>query len=134
MQNHHSRGSSMNTCTVLLEPTVTFIHLQQCDELLDKFLVGFSIYTGFKKQRSNYSMPQNGTTRAYFLWMQRSSSVIMWVFNSSCSVVLAIYVTTEVEPRFFYKKTPALKHQCCHELGFFKPSAVVNSFSIVSRN
>jgi len=43
MQNVHSRGSSMSSCTVLLEPTVTFSHLQQCDELLDKFLVGFSI-------------------------------------------------------------------------------------------
>ena len=66
MQNHHSRGSSMGGCTVLLEPTVKFIHLQQCDELLDKFLVGFSIYTGFKKQRSNYSTPRNGTPHTYF--------------------------------------------------------------------
>jgi hypothetical protein len=40
--------------------------LQQCDELLDKFLVGFNIYTGFKKQRSNYSTPRNGTLHAYF--------------------------------------------------------------------
>jgi hypothetical protein len=39
----------MSSCTVLLEPTVMFIHLQQWDELLDKFLVGFSIYTGLKK-------------------------------------------------------------------------------------
>jgi len=57
----------MSSCTVLLEPTVTFIHLQQCDELLDKFLVGFSIYTGFKIQRSNYSTPQNGTPRLFFV-------------------------------------------------------------------
>ena len=41
----------MSSCAVLLEPTVTFIHLQQCDELLDKFLVGFSIYTGFQKTK-----------------------------------------------------------------------------------
>jgi len=94
----------MSSCTVLLEPTVTFIHLQQCDELLDKFLEGFSIYTGFKKQRSNYSITRNGKPHAYFLWMQKSFSVIMWVFSSPRSVVLAIYVTTEVEPRFVYKK------------------------------
>jgi hypothetical protein len=105
----------MGGCTVLLEPTVTFIHLQQCDELVDKFLVGFSIYTGFKKQRSNYSTPRNGTTHAYFLW---SFGVIMWVFSSPCLVVLAIYVTTKVEPRFVCKRTPDLKHQCCHELVF----------------
>jgi len=104
MQNLHSRGSSMSSCTVLLEPKVTFIHLQQCDELLDKFLVGFSIYTGFKKQRSSYSTPRNGTQHAYFLWMQSSFSVIMWVFSSPCLVVLAIYETTKVEPRFVCKK------------------------------
>jgi len=104
MQNHHSRGSSMSSCTVLLEPTVMFIHLQRSNELLDKFLVGFSIYTGFKKQRSNYSTPRSGTPHAYFLWMQRSFSVNMWVFSSPCLVVLAIYVTTEVEPCFVCKK------------------------------
>ena len=94
MQNHHtrSRGSSMSSCTVLLEPTITFIHLQQCDEFLDKFFLGFSIYTGFKKQRSNYSTPRNGTPQPYFLWMQRSFSVIMWVFRSPCSVVLWNFV------------------------------------------
>jgi len=104
MQNLHSRGSSMSSCTVLLEPTVTFIHLQQCDELLDKFLVGLSIYSGFKKQRSNYSTPRNGTPHTYFLWMQSSFSVIMWVFSSPCLAVLASYVTTKVEPRFICKK------------------------------
>ena len=88
MQKHHSRGSGMSSCTALLEPTVTFIHLQQCDELCDKFLVGFSIYTGFKKQRSNYSTPRNGTPHAYCLWMHRSFSVIIWVFISPCLVVL----------------------------------------------
>ena len=118
MQNHHSRGSCMSSCTVFLEPTVTFIHLQQCDEFLAKFLVGFSIYTGFKKQRSNYSTPRNGKPHAYFLWMQRSFGVIMRVLSSLFSVVLAIYVTTEVERLFVCKKTPDLKHQCCHELGF----------------
>jgi hypothetical protein len=40
--------------------------LQQYNEFLDKFLVGFSIYTGFKKQRSDNSAPQNGTPHAYF--------------------------------------------------------------------
>jgi len=74
----------MSSCTVLLEPTVTFIRLQQCDELLYKFSVRFSIDTGFKKQRPSYSTPRNGTSRAYFLWMQRSFSVIMWVFISPC--------------------------------------------------
>ena len=56
----------MSSCTVLLELTFTFIHLQQCDELLDKFLVGFSIYTGFKTQRFNYLTPRNVTPHAYF--------------------------------------------------------------------
>jgi len=55
----------MSSCIVLLEPTVTVIHLQQRDELLDTFLVGFSICTGFKKQGSNYSTPRNGTPHAY---------------------------------------------------------------------
>jgi hypothetical protein len=72
--------------------------------LLDKFLKGFSIYTGFKKQRSNYSTPRNGISHAYFFWMQRSFSEIKWGFSSPCSVVLAIYVTTKVEPRFVCKK------------------------------
>jgi hypothetical protein len=72
--------------------------------LLDKFLVGFSIYTGFKKQMSSYSAPQNGTPHTYFLWMQRSFSEIMWLFSSPCSVGLAIYVTAMVEPWFVCKK------------------------------
>jgi hypothetical protein len=108
----------MSSRTVLMEPTVTLIHFQQCDEFFGKFLVGFSIYTGFKKQRSNYSTPRNGTPRAYILWMQRTFSAIMWVFSSPCSVVLVIYVPAEVEPRFVCKKTPDLKHQCYHELCF----------------
>ena len=104
MQNHHSRDSSMSSCTLLLEPIITFIHLQQCDEFLDKFLVGFSIYTGLKELSSNYSTHRNGKHHAHFLWMQRSFSVNMRVFNSPCSVVSAIYVTTEVEPRFVCEK------------------------------
>jgi hypothetical protein len=50
MQILNTSDSSMSSCTVLLEPTVTFIHLQRFDELLDKFLVGFSIYTGLKER------------------------------------------------------------------------------------
>jgi hypothetical protein len=48
--------------------------------------------------------PRNGTPHACFLWMQSSFSVIMFVFSSPCSVVLAIYVTTKVESCFVCKK------------------------------
>jgi hypothetical protein len=88
---------------VFLEPTVTFIHLQQSDELLDKFVVGFSIYTGLKNKGTIIRRLEMAHHTTVFFVDAKNFQCNYVGVSSPLSVVLAIYETTEVEPRFVCK-------------------------------
>ncbi len=103
-KNYKYFFSCMSSSSLLLKPGISFILFKKRDKILYNASVNITVNQFIEENWPNNSTLRNCATNSNFDWVQGSFFKDVRVIRWPDTIILWIYITRQIKPRFIWKK------------------------------